>query len=330
MGTAIKILGGMLLVLILTGCMPPQGERADVTLEDAHSGGSALAISPDSRILASGGKSGWLRLWRLDGGKALARWRAHKRTVNGIHFIRGGRRLISASFDGMIAEWDLEGRLKREWQTPSPILSLVADSKSNIVLTGHGDGQVRLWRLSTSELLHAWQIHDGYIKAVALDAARGRFAASGHDGELAYWKIGVNPRYFDQSSYSSATLEFSPEGRYLYGAGWFSLYRWELASGVLQKLKTEHFGRINRIAFMPDGKRLASISRQTDSAVLILDGATGKTVRRFQKHDLCGAVVTVSRDGRYMATTSDDASVRIWDLKKPALAPTPVRAKSKK
>jgi WD40 repeat protein len=315
-GTAFKTLGWVLLVLILTGCITvPQGERADVILEDAHSSGSALAISPDSKILASGGKGGWIRLWRLDGGSEVAGWHAHRRAVNGIHFIRGGRRLISGGFNGKIAEWDLEGRLKREWQTPSPIISLVADSKANLVLTGHGDGQARLWRLSTSELLHAWQIFDGYIKTVAMDAGRGRFAASSHDGELAYWKIGVKPRYFDQSSYSSATLEFSPEGRYLYGAGWFSLYRWELASGALEDLKTEHFGRINRIAFMPDGQQLASISRQTDSSVLILDAATGKTVRRFQKHDLCGTVVTVSRDGRYLATTSDDASVRIWDLK---------------
>jgi WD40 repeat protein len=67
--TAIKTLIGALMVLILSGCMPPQGERADVILDNAHTSGSALAISPDSKILASGGKDGWLRLWRLDGGR---------------------------------------------------------------------------------------------------------------------------------------------------------------------------------------------------------------------------------------------------------------------
>ncbi len=317
----IKFVGILLLALLLTGCITPPGQRADVILEDAHGGGSALAISPNSQILASGGWSGWVRLWRLDGGVAMSRWRGHKGAVNGIEFIQGGLRLISAGYDGTIGEWDLEGRLKREWVTPSPIRHMVADEKSNLVLTGHNDGVVRLWRLSTSELLHEWQIHSGNIQAVALDAPHGRLAASGPDGELAYWKIGVEPRYFDASTNSSVTLEFSPDGDYIYGAGWFSLYRWDLAGGVLQKLPTEHRGRINRITFMPGGKQLATISRQTDSAVLILDAVSGKTERSFQKHELCGTVVAVSADGRYMATTSDDASVRIWDLDRATPAP---------
>ena len=35
---------------------------------------------------------------------------------------------------------------------------------------------------------------------------------------------------------------------------------------------------------------------------------SGRTLRRFQSHDLCGAVVAWSQDGRYLATTADDAS----------------------
>ena len=95
------------------------------------------------------------------------------------------------------------------------------------------------------------------------------------------------------------------------------LYRWNPASGELASLKTEHRGIINNIQFTPDGQ-LASISRQTDSAVLFLDPLSGETSARFQKHDLCGVAVNVSPDGRYLATTSDDASVRIWKIEAPS------------
>ena len=73
-------------------------------------------------------------------------------------------------------------------------------------------------------------------------------------------------------------------------------------------------GIIKSIQFTDGGSELASISRQTDSSVYFLDPDTGAVTRRFQQHELCGAAVAVSDNGRYLATTSDDASVRIWKL----------------
>jgi WD40 repeat protein len=98
------------------------------------------------------------------------------------------------------------------------------------------------------------------------------------------------------------------------GGSWFRLYRWNLQDASLQTLSTRHRGIIRSIEFLPGSVGLASISRQTDSSVLLLDPHTGETLRRFQQHELCGADITVSPDGRFLATTSDDASVRIWDL----------------
>jgi len=40
-------------------------------------------------------------------------------------------------------------------------------------------------------------------------------------------------------------------------------------------------------------------------------------LKRFQPHELCGSFVRLSSDGRYLASTSDDASVYIWDLQYP-------------
>jgi WD40 repeat protein len=306
----------ILVLSSILGCAGPQSRPADVIIHDAHSGGSALAIDPHSQILASGDWDGRLRLWWLNGGKPVAGWRAHRGTVNGIHFLKEGQRLITAGYDGRVDEWDLEGRMKREWQTPSPIRHMVVREGADRLVTGHEDGAVRLWQLSSGALLGEWRLFPWHVQAVALDQAGRRIAASGSQGALAYWVVDGKPRYFGSSRNSSATLAFAPDGRHLYGAGWFYLYRWNLQSGELEEIRTEHGGRINSIAFMPDGRRLASISRQTDSAVLILDPQTGKTLQRMQKHDLCGAVVTVSPRGRFLATTSDDASVRIWDLSK--------------
>jgi WD40 repeat protein len=52
--------------------------------------------------------------------------------------------------------------------------------------------------------------------------------------------------------------------------------------------------------------------------VQILDTASGAPLVRFQSHDLCGAYVRLSPDERFLATTSDDATVRVWDLAEPS------------
>ena len=120
-------------------------------------------------------------------------------------------------------------------------------------------------------------------------------------------------RYLDRPSSDPRTLAFSPLDDSLYGAGWFRLFRWNLDTGRIETLDTDHKGIINNIQFTPGGQ-LASISRQTDSSVYFLDPASGETLRSFQRHELCGGDIAISPGGRYLATTSDDASVRIWVL----------------
>jgi WD40 repeat protein len=122
------------------------------------------------------------------------------------------------------------------------------------------------------------------------------------------------PRQLESPPADAWTLAFSPDGKTLSGASWFRLYRWNLADGSLTTIATEHHGIIKSIQYINGGSELATISRQTDSSVYFLDAENGAVRRRFQRHDLCGGDIAVSPQGRYLATTSDDASVRFWVL----------------
>ena len=304
-----------LFVLMLTACAGrPVAIAPDIVHARVHNGGSSVSFSQTGGLLASGGWEGRVIIWRLPGGESLYRWQAHGDSVNGLVFTDDDRHVVTAGYDGWLAEWTLGGLALRRVMTASPIRCMAAGAHADRLITGHDDGSVRIWRRRDFSLLDERALHRGNVKAVAYDENTGRYASSGSDGTVYVWTGNGEATALESPPTDAWSLAFSPDGRYLYGGGWFRLFRWRLGDGALVSLPTGHHGIIKSIQFTADGRELATISRQTDSAVLFLNPETGAVTRRFQSHELCGASITLSPGGRYLATTSDDASVRIWVL----------------
>jgi WD40 repeat protein len=306
------LLFAALLVTACTGGLV--AEPPAVIHEGVHSGGSVVSFSEGGDLLASGGWEGTVRLWRMPDGSQLRYWRDHSDSVNGIAFVDNDGQVITAGYDGLLVRRAVTGTRLASVETGSPVTHMVADSGSGRVLTGHADGVVRIWRASDFTLLQERTLHRGAVKAVAIDGRAGRFASSGADGKVFVWTETGAVRALQAPPVDAWTLAFSPDGRWLSGGGWFRLFRWNLQDASLAVLSTPHHGIIKSVEYLAAGDVLATISRQTDSSVYFLDPDSGAPLRRFRRHDLCGADIAVSRNGRYLATTSDDASVRIWRL----------------
>ncbi len=304
-----------LLALFLGGCAHQLAHPPNVALEDAHTLGQRLAFNQSSDILASGGSEGRIRLWRLPDGKSLSGWKAHDGSIYGLLFLDRDQLLLSAGHDGTIALWDHNGQLRLRHQTLSPITDLSGDREAGLVVTGHADGTTRVWSLPQLESVAVYRLHRGPVLAVDFHAATQRYAASGRDGRVFVWRANETARELPSPPGRAHHLAFSPDGQTLTGSGWFRLYRWPLnGAPALAVLPTQHHGLIKSIQYTRDGSQLATISRETDSAVDLLDPRTGVVTRRFRPHDLCGTYLRLSPNERFLATTSDDASVRIWDL----------------
>jgi len=308
----------LLLTVLLAACAEqPAAISPDIVHRGAHSGGSIVGFSHGGELLASGGWEGRVIIWSLPGGEPLHRWQAHRDSVNGLVFTGDDRSVVTAGYDGLLAEWTLGGVPLRRVMAPSPITGMAASVRYDRLITGHADGSVRVWRLQDFGLLDQRQLHSGPVRAVACDEVAGRCASSGADDRVNVWTGDKDAVSLERPPTDAWSLAFTPDGGRLYGGGWFRLFSWDLRDGSFTSLPTGHHGIIKSIQFTSDGRELATISRQTDSAVLFLDPRTGAVMRRFRRHELCGAAIAVSPGDRYLATTSDDASVRVWILKKP-------------
>jgi WD40 repeat protein len=299
---------------LLCGCQLAERVPARV-IDVGGSAGRVVAFNPDASLIAVATLNGAVGIWSLDTGKRRAIWRAHRGTANGIVFLHNDR-LLTAGYDGRVAIWTLLGILVKEWSADSPVTAFAAALPAGLGLSGHSDGWVRLWHLEGG-LVRTWPIGKDEVRAVAITSDGRALAASDEDGGVTLWSPETQPKRVPRPPTVARSLVFSPAGDSLIGTGWFKLFSWQLPGGKLRVLPTAHRGIINSARFLPDGL-LATISRQTDSSVLILDPISGVTVELLGRHDLCGTAVAVSRDGRYVASISDDATLRIWRIFNPA------------
>jgi len=308
----------IIVVVFLAGCATP-GAPPTWVLDTGTINRNTVAFNADARLLASGAVNGEVTVWALPAGERVHRWKAHTASVYGLAFI-GGDRIVSASFDASIALWDGDRTLLLRRITPAPITAMAVNESADLVLTAHRDGMVRRWRLSDLHPVSQVPRHRGSVRAVGYHAS-GWYASSGHDGAVYVWRADETPRALAKPPTDARDLVFSPDGRFLYGGGWFNVFRWRVDDGTLTVMPTAHHGIVTSLDVTRDGHRLASISRETDSSVQLLDAGTGATLVRLESHELCGAHVRLSPDGRYLASTSDDATVRVWDLAAIALPP---------
>jgi WD40 repeat protein len=85
-----------------------------------------------------------------------------------------------------------------------------------------------------------------------------------------------------------------------------------LPQGISLRHTLEQKDRISRLAWAPDGQRLASPS--FDRTIRIWDTQIGQPRQILTSHDNLVTGVSWSPDGQRLASSSDDKTVRIWDV----------------
>jgi len=218
-------------------------------------GVTSVAFSPDGRSCLSGHSIGEVKLWDVSTGECV-RTMGHPNTVTSVCFSPDGRFWLSAAhqtYTGVPLDtyrlrdastgktvWGFENMWEKQSVAISP------DGRFFVSGTGyenrhhvHFNNRLRLWDVSTGELVRSFDVHDGNPNCVAF-SPDGRFCLSGtgSDGEAFFSKGEWNPtlqlwdvstgecvRRFEGHEKGVTSVAYSPDGRFCISGGEDSMLR---------------------------------------------------------------------------------------------------------
>lgn len=136
---------------------------------------AALAWSPDGTQLVSADWNGELRIWDAKKRKLVTE-ASQPDAVSASAWTEG--RIVTGSWDGRIRVWSIESnqlKLSFSIYTGQPIHDLVVESSGKTAFTVSGDGSVREWKLTESQVSEAGDEATDYTDKEGSQRMRQRF-----------------------------------------------------------------------------------------------------------------------------------------------------------
>ncbi|MDD5208305.1 MAG: WD40 repeat domain-containing protein [Elusimicrobiales bacterium] len=281
------------------------------TLTGHNDGVLTLAFSPCGKFLATAGEDNTIRLWDNPDGIQIQSIQAHKGDVRCVAFDPDGDVFASASWDKTIKIWQTSdcSTLAEAAQHEGPVNCLAFSPDGKLLYSGSDDATIKVFSSPKGSLKDTFKPEIGDIKALAV-SSKGLLAAGG--SELQFLDdSGKMLKDNDNYLYGIKHLAFSPDGKMLAAATGMEkrLEIWN-AETLEEAGSVKDTDWINCVAFTMDGKHVVT----GGTAVKIWDPVSGTCVRTLEGHTDEIYDIAVSPDGKYIASASNDKTVKLWAL----------------
>lgn len=262
---------------------------------EGHEGG-VWALQYEGDTLVSGSTDRSVRIWDIPSGKCLQTFQGHTSTVRCLVILKPVKigtaadgspimmpkepLIITGSRDSTLRVWKLPrpgdpqihqaGPPANDSDNPYSLRVLTGHHSSVRAIAAHGDTlvsgsydyTVRVWKISTGDMVHRLTGHTQKVYSVVLDHARGRCISGSMDNLVKVWSLETGNCLFNLDGHTSLVglLDLS-HGRLVSAAADSTLRIWDPDNGNCQSILSAHTGAIT--CFQHDDQKVISGSDRT-------------------------------------------------------------------
>ncbi|MEH2202506.1 MAG: hypothetical protein V7K53_00290 [Nostoc sp.] len=291
------------------------------SLEGHSDNVTSVSFSPDGKMIASGSADGMVIIWSRDGTK-IKDFKAHEKKITSLGFSPNSQKILSGSEDKTLKLWSLKGQKIATFKGhEDEITSFSFSPDGQKMISGSKDETLKLWNLDGKEIT-TFRGHKESINSINF-SSDSKVIASISNEMMKLWSLdGKEIKTLNQGG---NRVNFSPDGKTIVvqDANYITLRR---RDGSFIKSFSSSYSNSQKqsLVLSHDGQTIYSSSiYQTilnrlryilNASILKID--TGNKINfYFTGHRNEVTSVSLSPDGKMLASGSEDKTVKLWSLK---------------
>jgi WD40 repeat protein len=292
--------------------VPQIGEREHI---------SAVAFSPDGRFAFSGRRSGFYQ-WDLATGYCLTHIELENNSDGYVSSFSTDCQFAISLSNYCVTLWDVtSGKCINKFVPDAKFQAVELLPENKKILSGHGDGTLRLWDIASGDCLKVMSGHTGSVYSVAI-STDGHLALSGtyEDEFVLLWNLTTGQllqKFQGYTGYISRMI-FLPNRRPALITVCDDKTRrlWDLSSGQCLWVRKDN---MSTYGFSPEGSyilcgpKMKHRGNEKEKELQLLDASTGDCIQLL-KGQFAWSTAAFSPDGARILTGGRDATLSLWDV----------------
>jgi WD40 repeat protein len=300
---------------------------------DFEMDGNALIYSPDGkRILAtSDDKKGIFKEWDITNIKEKVSYEkeniieiecskifhAHSSYVNSLTYSPDSKKILSASSDKTIKEWDVKtGKCLHTYQGHSaPVTSAFYDPDGKKIISSSCDKTIRQWDVESKACLNIYRGHSREVKRAVYSPDGKKIVSVSYDRTVRQWDANTVESLKILSMHSArikhGTLRSDGE-KIVVACRDNTIKEWDIKTGKCATILQGHEDEVNIAIYSEKVKKVLSAS--ADGTIKEWDIYSGKCLATYKGHDAPVIHIAYSKDEKKILSISSDGSIKEWDI----------------